>query len=94
MFVQVVEQEAMKTFPKIQNIIEQINQCLSDTSSFNQLQNDIPIIEKSLDSYKSDLQKSLANSHQYYTKLIPEANLLKADLELIDNALQKINQFS
>ena len=26
------------------NIIEQINQCLSDTRSFNQLQNDIPII--------------------------------------------------
>ncbi len=94
MFVQVVEQEAMKTFPKIQNIIEQVNQCLTDTSSLNQLENEIPIIEKSLSSYKTDLQKALIGSHEYYTKLIPEANSHKADLKLIENALQKINQFS
>ncbi len=94
MFVQVVEQEAMKTFPKIQDIIEKINQSLNDTNSLNQLQNEIPDIEKSLNSYKTDLQKALVGSNEYYTKLIPEASSLKADLELIENALQKINQFS
>ncbi len=94
MFVQVVEQEAMKTFPKIQDIIEKINQSLNDTNSLNQLQNEIPDIEKSLNSYKTDLQKALVGSNEYYTKLIPEASSLKADLALIENALQKINQFS
>lgn len=94
MFVQVVQQEAMKNIPKIQNIIEQISNSLDDANSLNALQNDVSFMEKSLNSYKTDLQKALSNTHQYYIKLIPEANSYKPDLELIDYALQKITQFS
>jgi len=94
MFVQVVEQEAMKTFPKIKNIIEQINEGLNDINSLNQLQNDVTFIEKSLNSYKIDLEKALSETHQYYVQLIPESKKYKSDLALIENALQKIAQFS
>jgi GTP:adenosylcobinamide-phosphate guanylyltransferase len=94
MFVQIVQQEAMKIFPKIQNIIIHINESLNDVNSLNQLQDDISFIVKSLNSYKTDLQKALAESNPYYTKLIPDAKKHEGDLALIDNALQKINQFS
>jgi len=94
MFVQIVQQEAMKTASKIQNIIEKINQSLNDINSLNQLQNDVTFIEKSLNSYEIDLQKALSETHQYYVQLIPESKKYEADLALIENALQKIAQFS
>ncbi len=94
MFVQVVQQEAMKTAPQIQNIIEQINEGLDDINSLNQLQNNVTFIEKSLNSYKSDLQKALSETHHYYVQLIPESKNYESDLALIENALQKIVQFS
>ena len=94
MFVQVVQQEAMKTAPKIQNIIEKINAGLNDINSLNQLQSDAVFIEKSLNSYKTDLQKALSETHQYYVQLIPESKKYKSDLPLIDNALKQIATFS
>jgi hypothetical protein len=94
MFVQVVQQESMKTYPLIQNIIEQINEGLGDINSLNQLQNNIILIKKSLNSYKTDLQKALSETHHYYVQLIPESKKYESDLALIENALQKIVQFS
>jgi len=94
MFVQVIEQEAMKTYPLIQNIIKQINEGLDDVNSLNQLQNNVTLIEKSLNSYKTDLEKALSETHHYYVQLIPESKKYESDLALIENALQKIVQFS
>ena len=93
MFSQIVLQEAMKTKPIVDKIIEKISNELQDMNSVNELQNNIPLLEKALNSYHNDLEKALQNSHPYYTKLIESPNNLESDLLKIKTALDKIQQF-
>ena len=58
MFKQVVEQEAMKTYPHIDVLIKKINHGLINSEKLHDIEQDIPILEKSLQNYSSDLQKA------------------------------------
>ena len=91
MFVQIVLQEAMKTKPIVDQLIQKLSDSLHDMNLLNDLQTNIPLIEKSLHSYYNDLEKALKNSHQYYTQLIP--NPSDSDLSKIKTALTKISEF-
>lgn len=92
MFAQIVQHEAMKTVPAIDGVIEKIQLGLREPASFDELQNDIPFIEKALDCYQSDIQKA-QQGNTFYAKALEGNDFANADFELIKNAMQRIKQF-
>jgi hypothetical protein len=94
MFGTILQQEAMKTIPKIDEIIKKIQDCLSDTKLFNSLSEDSSFLLKALLCYESDIKKAQDTGHEYFLKLVVDLPLVKNDLEIIKNASDKIKQFS
>ncbi|MEM3136769.1 MAG: hypothetical protein QXW37_08650 [Candidatus Nitrosotenuis sp.] len=92
MFAQIVQHEAMKTVPAIDVVIEKIQLGLREPASFDELQNDIPFIEKALDCYQSDIQKA-QHGDTFYAKALEGNDFANTDFELIKNAMQRIKQF-
>lgn len=84
---------AKNAMPKINETIKKIHQSLFETQLLNTLNENIPIIEKSLLSYESDIQKAQNTGHEYYLKLVGDLQSAKNDLELIKIAKSKITQF-
>ncbi len=93
MFGGILIMAAKKTMPKINEIIQKIQQGLSDTQLSNTLKEDIPFLEKALSSYETDIQKAQDTGHEYYLTLVGDLAAVKDDLELIKTAKSKINQF-
>ena len=94
MFGTILQQEAMKTIPKIDEMVKKIQDCLSDTKLLNSLNEDSPFLLKALLCYESDIKKAQDTGHEYFLKLIGDLPLVKNDLEIIKNASNKIKQFS
>lgn len=94
MFAQIVQQEAMKTGPLIDPAINKIKNGLENPEVLNELQTNIPLFEKALNCYSSDIQKAKTNSDKFYSELVPDINVAIPDLEKIKIALTKISQFS
>lgn len=92
MFRQVVEQEAMKTYPYIDVLIKKINQSLTNTEKLLDLKQDISLLEKSLNSYFSDLQKSMKENTAFYSDLIVNVDC-EDELNKVKIALEKIKEF-
>jgi GTP:adenosylcobinamide-phosphate guanylyltransferase len=84
---------AKKAMPKIDETIQKIQGGLPDAQSINTLKENIPILEKALTSYETDIQKAQDTGHEYYLSLIGDLPSVKNDLELIKIAKSKINQF-
>ena len=94
MFAQIIQQEAMKTYPKVEELITIIPQCLENPEQLNELVNHVPILQKSLESYKSDLEKVKSSTHDYYKKLISVEQISDGEINTVENAIQKISSFS
>jgi len=94
MFVQILQQEAMKTKPLIDAAIQKINQGLNDSNALNQVQNDIPLIKKALACYEADIGKAIDPNDQYYSQLLGNSTNPKEEIPKIKQALEKISQFS
>ncbi len=94
MFASILQQEAMKTIPKIDEIIKRIQDGLSDTILLNSLSEDSPFLIKALLCYETDIKKAQDTGHEYFLKLIVDLPLVKNDLKVIKNASSKISQFS
>ena len=94
MFAQIIQQEAMKTYPKVESLLTKIPQCLENPEQLNELVNDVPLLQKSLESYKSDLEKVKNSTHEYYQKLINVEQISDTEINTIENAIQKISSFS
>ena len=92
MFKQVVEQEAMRTYPLIDVLIKKINQSLTNNEKLLDLKQDISLLEKSLNSYSTDLQKSMKTSNEFYSNLIEDVNS-SDELDQVKIALEKIKEF-
>ena len=90
MFGTILQQEAMKTIPKIDKMIKKIQDSLSDSKLLNSLSEDSPFLLKALLCYESDIKKAQDTGHEYFLKLIGDLPLVKNDLTLIKNALDKI----
>ncbi len=84
---------AKKAMPKIDEVIQKIQQGLPDAQSVNTLKENISFLEKALTSYETDIQKAQDTGHEYYLNLIGDLALVKNDLELIKIAKSKIRQF-
>jgi len=94
MFAPILYQQAMKTIPKIDEVIQKVQDNLGDIQSVNKLSEDVPFLEKALLCYEADIHKAQDTGHAYFLKLVGDMVVAKNDLETIKIALDKIKQFS
>ena len=94
MFGGILRQAALKTIPNIDEVDQKIKLCLTDSMEPGKLIEDIPILEKALTSYETDINKAQDSGHEYYLGLIGNLSEAKNDLELIKTAKLRINQFN
>ncbi|QMU55560.1 MAG: hypothetical protein GKS07_08155 [Nitrosopumilus sp.] len=93
MFAPVLNQQARKTVPKIDETVKKIQDSLNSIESVNNLQEDISFLQKALECYESDINKAEDTGYEYFVKLVGDMSQAKKDLEIIKIALKKINQF-
>ncbi len=94
MFASVLNQQAMKTVPKINEVIEKIHKSLEDAQDMNELEEERQFLEKALTCYESDIHKAEDTGHEYFVKLVGDMEEARNDLGIIKTALEKINDFS
>lgn len=94
MFASVLNQQAMKTIPKIEEIIKKVQDNLGDIQSAGKLSEDVPFLEKALSCYEADIHKAEDIGHEYFVKLIGDMLIARNDLKTIKIALDKIKQYS
>ena len=94
MFAPILIQQAMKTYPKVIELIQKVQTNIDDIQKVNNLKEDIPLFEKSLLCYESDINKARDTGHEYFLKLIENVEEASKDLETIKIALEKIKEFS
>lgn len=94
MFASVLNQQAMKTVPKIDEVVKKIESSIDDIQAVKTLSDEIPFFEKALMCYESDIQKAQDTGHEYFVKLVGDMVDAKNDLPVIKNALVKIKEYS
>ena len=94
MFASVLNQQAIKTIPKIEQTIQKIQNSLDNIQSVNMLNEDVPFLEKALTCYEADIHKAQDTGHEYFVKLVGDMVEARDDLETIKTALDKIKQYS
>ncbi len=93
-FAPLLIQQAMKTIPKIDEVIQKIQNNLGDIQSVSKLSEDVPFLEKALLCYEADIHKAEDTGHEYFVKLVGNMVEAKNDLKTIKIALDKIKQYS
>ena len=94
MFASVLNQQAMKTIPKIDEVIQRVQSNLGDIQSASKLSEDVPFLEKALTCYEADIHKAEDIRHEYFVKLVGDMLIARNDLKTIKIALDKIKQYS
>jgi len=93
-FAPLLIQQAMKTIPKIDEVIQKIQNNLENIQSVSKLSEDVPFLEKALLCYESDIHKAEDIGHEYFVKLVGNMSEARNDLKTIKIALNKIKQYS
>ena len=78
MFAPVLSQQARKIVPKIDETVKKIQESLDSIKSVNNLQEDIPFLQKALECYESDIHKAEDTGYEYFVKLIGFKKNLRA----------------
>tara|TARA_Y100000590_G_scaffold186577_1_gene212589 strand:- start:5047 stop:5472 length:426 start_codon:yes stop_codon:yes gene_type:complete len=94
MFAPVLQQQAVKTIPKIDEAILKIQDVLSDTKPVDSLRDDMELLQRALECYQSDIEKAENTGHEYFIKLLGDLPATRKDTPSITQAIEKINQFS
>jgi len=94
MFAPVLQQQAVKTIPKIDETVSKIHDTLSDEKPIDSLVDDIQFLQRALECYQSDIEKAENTGHEYFIKLLGDLHTVKNDSLSIIQAIEKINQFS
>ena len=94
MFGPLLIQQAMKTYPKVIEIIKKIQNSIGDNKTVINLEEDVSFLEQAISCYESDIHKAQKSEHEYFTKLIENLEASKKDLDVIKIALEKIKQYS
>ena len=94
MFAPVLQQQAVKIIPKIDETVTKIQNVLSDVIPINSLEDDIQLIQRALECYQSDIEKAENTGNEYFLKLLGDLLTAKKDSADIAKAINKINQFS
>jgi hypothetical protein len=92
MFATIVISEASKTGPQIDPAISKIKNALEHPEMLSQLQADVPLYEKALNCYESDIKR--AQNEKFYSDLLCDNAHVVVDYSNIKPALEKISQFS
>ena len=93
-FGSILNQQARKTIPKINEVIEKIQTSLRDVQILKELEEEKQFLEKALSCYESDIHKAEDTGNEYFVKLVGDMIQGRKDLETIKMALNKINNFS
>lgn len=93
-FGSILNQQARKTVPKINEVIEKIQTGLYNVQILKELEEEKQFLEKALSCYESDIHKAENTGNEYFVKLIGDMIQGKKDLETIKTALDKIDNFS
>ena len=94
MFGPLLIQQAMKTYPKVIEIIKKIQNNIGDIKTIISLEEDVSFLEQALSCYESDIHKAQESEHAYFKKLIENLEGSKKDSDVIKIALEKIKQYS
>ncbi len=90
MFASLLNQEAGKTIPKIDETITKIHHVLRGQEQPESLLKDIEFLEKALACYQSDIQKAQDTGDRYFLKLVKDIQSAKRDLIPISIARKQI----
>ena len=94
MFASVLNQQAMKTIPKIDEVIQKLQNNLGDTKSISKLDEEVAFLEKALLCYEADIHKAQDTGHEYFVKLVGDMVEATNDLKTIAIATKKIKEYS
>lgn len=94
MFASVLNQQAAKTIPKIDEVIQKIQNSIGDIRSISKLNEEIGFLEKSLLCYEADIHKAQDTGHEYFVKLVGDMAEATKDLKTIEMATKKIKEYS
>jgi len=94
MFAPVLQGQAQKRIPMIEEAMQKIDQVLKDSISPQSLEQDLEILEKALECRKSDIEKAQDTGREYFMELLGDLQEATKDLESLKIALVKIKQYS
>ena len=94
MFAPVLQSQAKKRIPIIEETQIKIEKFLLGTISSEILEESLEILEKALECRKSDIEKAENIPDEYLIKLLGDIQESKKDIEQINNALVKIKEYS
>ncbi|MDB4342325.1 hypothetical protein OAH42_01880 [Nitrosopumilus sp.] len=94
MFAPVLQSQAKKRIPMIENAKEKIEKFLLNLITCESVEEDLEILEKALECRKSDIEKAENTPDDYFMKLLGDVQKSKKDLEPIEIALTKIKEYS
>ncbi len=94
MFAPVLQQQAVKIVPQIDVTISKIQDALSDSIPVDSLADDVPLMQRALECYQSDIEKAETTGHEYFQKLLGDITRAKQDSTNITHAIEKIKQVS
>ena len=94
MFAPVLQQQAVKIVPQIDVTVSKIQDALSDSIPVDSLAEDVPLMQRALECYQSDIEKAETTGHEYFQKLLGDITRAKQDSTIIAQAIDKIKQVS
>ena len=94
MFAPVLQSQAQKRLPMIDDVKQKIEQVLQDSIPANSLEEDLEILEKAIECRKSDIEKAQDTGKEYFIKLLGDLQETSKDLEPLKNALVKVKEYS
>ena len=94
MFAPLLKSTAMKKMPSIAKAKEKIYQCLLNLIPAQSLEENLEILQKALECRKADIEKAEDTGAEYFITLLGDVSEAKKDLDLIQKALKKINEYS
>lgn len=91
MFATIIEQEAIKAFQGADSLILKINEALLKPELLQTLESELPLMQKAMECYFSDIQK--VGSDSFYSELILDKTTALQDLKSIQDSLQKLGAY-
>ena len=94
MFAPLLQSTARKKIPVIDEVKEKIEQYLLNLIPVQLLEQDLEVLQKALECRKADIEKAEGTGVEYFINLLGDVHKARNDLEEIEKALVKINQYS
>ena len=94
MFAPVLQSQAKKRIPMINETKEKIEQILLNSIPMKSLEQNLEVLVRALECRKADIEKAENTGAEYFIKLLGDIQEARKDLEPIKIGLVKIKQYS